>query len=107
MSEQNQQPNVQEQQNNGKKSPRGATFWVLFSILAVLILANLEAILMPIKALNAILTPIVIGLVLAYLCTPILRFFEIKVFYRLKRTANRAFSMLCTYIVVQIGRAHV
>ena len=107
MSELNQQQPKQEQQEKPVKSPRNGTFWVLFSILTVLILANLDAILQPIKALNAILTPIAIGLVLAYLCSPILRFFEIKVFYRLKRTANRAFSMLCTYVVVVLILAGV
>lgn len=82
------------------KPRRNWMLWVLVGILAVLILANLDAILKPIKALNDILTPIVIGLVIAYLCNPFLRFFEIKVFYKLKRTANRALSMLLTYVVV-------
>jgi len=107
MAELNQQIPNQEQAEQPKKSPRGGVFWVIFSMLIVLILANLDAILKPIKALNDILTPIVIGLVLAYLCSPILRFFEIKVFYRLKRTANRAFSMVCTYIVILLLLAGV
>lgn len=79
---------------------RNWTLWVLIGILAVLTLANLDAILKPINALNDILTPIVIGLVIAYLCNPFLRFFEIKVFYKLKRKANRALSMLLTYVAV-------
>lgn len=83
-----------------RRSPLGMLFWVLIGILTVLILANLEAILKPIKALNEILTPIAIGLVLAYLCSPILRFFELKAFYKLKRTVNRALSMLLTYVVL-------
>ncbi len=90
-----------------RRSPRNVLLWVLIGILVVLILANLDAILKPIKTLNTILTPIVIGLVLAYLCNPILRFFEIKVFYKLKRTANRAFSMFLTYIAVLLILAGV
>ena len=100
MVELNEQRNENPRPEKPRRSPLMLLLWVLVGILAVLILANLDAILKPIKTLNTILTPIVIGLVLAYLCNPILRFFEIKVFYKLKRTANRAFSMFLTYIVV-------
>lgn len=73
----------------------------LISLVIVLIMANFDALLKPIKTLNEILAPIFIGLVLAYVCNPILRFFEKKVFYRLKRhRTNRGFSMLLTYVVV-------
>ncbi len=99
MVELNQQQSENPRPEKPRRSPRNLILWVLIGILAVLILANLDAILKPIQTLNTILVPIVIGLVLAYLCNPILRFFEIKVFYRLKRTANRAFSMVLTYIV--------
>lgn len=81
-----------------RRSPRGTMILLLAGILIVLILANLDAILKPIQALGDILTPILIGLVIAYLCNPILRFCEIKIFYKLKRTVNRALSMLLTYI---------
>ena len=50
MAELNQQQINQEQAEQPKKSPRGGMFWVIFSMLIVLILANLEAILKPIKA---------------------------------------------------------
>ena len=81
-----------------KRSPRGIMILLLAGILVVLLLANLDAILKPIKVLGDILTPIMIGLVIAYLCNPILRFCEIKIFYKLKRTVNRALSMILTYI---------
>lgn len=78
--------------------------WLVISLIAlviVLIMANFDALLQPIKALNEILAPIFIGLVLAYICNPILRFFEKKVFFRLKnRRTNRGFSMLLTYMVL-------
>ncbi|MBP3395621.1 MAG: AI-2E family transporter [Clostridia bacterium] len=78
--------------------------WLVISLIAlviVLIMANFDALLQPIKALNKILAPIFIGLVLAYICNPILRFFEKKVFFRLKnRRTNRGFSMLLTYMVL-------
>ncbi|MBQ8338902.1 MAG: AI-2E family transporter [Clostridia bacterium] len=73
----------------------------LISLVIVLVMANFDALLQPIKALNEILAPIFIGLVLAYICNPILRFFEKKVFFRLKnRRTNRGFSMLLTYVVL-------
>ncbi|MBQ9802435.1 MAG: AI-2E family transporter, partial [Clostridia bacterium] len=106
MAELNQAPQT-EQRPEKPKRRRNALLWVLVGIFIVLILANLDAILKPIKTLNSILTPIAIGLVLAYLCSPILRFFEIKVYFRLKRTANRAFSMISTYLVVLLLLAGV
>ena len=85
-----------------KRNTTKTLFFVgLFGILVVLFFANLDAILKPVNALNAILTPIYIGLVIAYICNPILRFCEAKIFYKVKRrTANRALSMLLTYAVV-------
>ncbi|MBE6595403.1 MAG: AI-2E family transporter [Ruminococcaceae bacterium] len=78
--------------------------WLVISLIAlvvVLILANFDALLLPIKALSEILTPISIGLVLAYIANPFLRFFEKKVFFRLKsRRTNRGFSMLLTYLML-------
>ena len=71
----------------------------LIGIFVVLTLSNLNAILSPIKTLNSILAPITIGLVLAYIANFFLRFFEYKLFYRIKRrTLNRALSMLCSYV---------
>ena len=68
-------------------------------ILVVLTLANLDAILRPIKTLNSILAPITIGLVLAYIANFCLRFFEYKLFNKIKkRTVNRALSMLFSYL---------
>lgn len=70
-------------------------------ILIVLILANLQDLLAPFKALWSILAPITIGLVIAYLCNPFLRFYEYKVFAKIKRRrVNLAVSMLCTYATV-------
>ena len=93
--------------NNGSQAPQGPTrnyraliAWSLVALVVVLLLASFDKFLAPIRRFNAILAPVYIGLVIAYICNPILRFFERKVFYRLKRTVNRAFSMLLTYIFV-------
>lgn len=72
----------------------------LIAILVVLTIANLDALLRPIDTLNSILAPITIGLVLAYILNPFLRFFECKLFDKVKkRTVNRAISMLFTYLL--------
>lgn len=78
-----------------------ALIMVLSGILIVLIVANLSDLLRPIKTLISVLAPIIIGFAIAYIANPILRFFEVRVFYRLKRKlANRALSMLMTYLVL-------
>ena len=74
--------------------------WSLLALAVVLLLASFDRFLEPIRKFNTIMAPVYIGLVIAYICNPILRFFERKVFYRLKRTMNRAFSMILTYIFV-------
>ena len=73
----------------------------LIAVLFVLTMSNLNAITSPFKRLNSILAPITIGLIIAYLCNPLLRFFEYKLFDKVKRrTVNRAVSMLLTYLVM-------
>ncbi len=73
----------------------------LIGILIVLTLSNLDAILSPVRALNSILAPITIGLVLAYILNFFVRFFESKFRNKIKkRRVNRAVSMVCSYIVM-------
>ncbi len=94
-------------ENNGTPSPRKPSrnyhaliAWSLVALVVVLLLASFNKFLEPIRNFNAIMAPVYIGLVIAYICNPILRFFERKVFYKLKRTMNRAFSMILTYVFV-------
>ncbi|MBQ9097913.1 MAG: AI-2E family transporter [Clostridia bacterium] len=75
----------------------------LVGILIVLTLSNWDAVLRPFKTLSSILAPITIGLVLAYIANFILRFFEYKLFNKVKkRTVNRAISMLLTYLLLLV-----
>lgn len=88
-----------------EKKHRRAPLYILsvalICLLAVLVLANLPAILNPFQKLNSVFAPITIGLAIAYLANPLLRLFEFRVFYRLKkRRLNRAFSLICTYLVI-------
>lgn len=98
MVDMNEQANGTPRPEKPKHTPRSRLILLLAGILAVLVLANLDAILKPVKTLGTILTPIIIGLVIAYLCNPIMRFCEIKLFYKLKRRVSRALSMLFTYL---------
>ena len=93
------------EQKNVPKKPKWSVWHVialaLVGIFVVLTLSNLNAILSPFKTLLAILAPITVGLVMAYVLNFFLRFFEYKLFYKIKkRTANRALSMLCSYLLL-------
>lgn len=84
-----------------KLNTRHIIAFALIGILIVLTLSNLHAILSPIKALNSILAPITVGLVLAYILNFFMRFFEYKLFNKIKkRTVNRALSMLFSYLLL-------
>ncbi|MBQ8356381.1 MAG: AI-2E family transporter [Clostridia bacterium] len=91
-----------------KPTVKHITAFSVLGILIVLTLSNLDAILHPIKSLSSILAPITIGLVLAYIANFILRFFEYKLFNKIKkRTVNRALSMVLTYLVLLLILAGV
>ena len=96
-----------QQQNNAQTTQKPKwTVWhviavALVGIFLVLTLSNLNAILAPVGQLISILTPITIGLVLAYILNFFLRFFEYKVFRGLRRRRlNRALSMLSSYVLL-------
>ena len=73
----------------------------LIGIFIVLFLSNLNAVVSPFKTLNSILAPITIGLVLAYILNFFVRFFEYKLFNKIKkRTVNRALAMVFSYLLL-------
>lgn len=75
--------------------------FALVGILIVLTLSNLKSILSPIQTLNAILAPITVGLVIAYIVNFLMRFFECKLFKKVKkRTVTRGLSMLFAYLLL-------
>ena len=98
-----------ENNNQQQSSPSPKKFkWSVWHVIAialigiflVLTLSNMDAILSPIGKLASLLTPITIGLVLAYFLNFFVRFFEYKLFRGIKkRTLNRALSMLCSYLL--------
>ena len=62
----------------------GATALVL-----ILLISNLEEVKHWLDAINRVLAPVLIGLVLAYLANPFFRFFERKAFLALRPTGLR------------------
>ncbi len=92
--------------SNGSKH---SAFWISLPIFAITFLVlyfivNLTNFSTFIDKMNAILSPIFIGLVIAYLMNPIFKFFENKVFRwekdtSIKRRLCRLFSLICTLIV--------
>ena len=71
------------------------------AILFVLFIANLDAFNQWLGNLFTILRPVLIGLVLAYFCNPLFRFFERNVFYKVRPISlRRVLSLSFTYLVV-------
>ena len=74
---------------------------LLLSFMALFAILHLDAINSFLDYLMFVLRPLTIGLVLAYLCNPIFRLFENKLFYGMRlKGMRRALSLLLTYIVL-------
>ena len=68
-------------------------FVLLFSIL------NIEILGTAMSSILSVFTPVLIGFAIAYILNPMLRFYEFKVFKRIKKkNVIRGLSILCTYI---------
>ncbi len=73
------------------------------AIIALLLYAmiNGEKISKWFSELTDILMPVILGGVIAYLCNPILRVFERKLFFKIKKQGvKRALGLLCTFLFV-------
>lgn len=72
---------------------------VLF--LALLVISNLTQLIGWFYSLLRLFRPVLIGLVVAYLCNPFFRFFERKLFAKIKpMSLRRGISLVFTYLVV-------
>jgi predicted PurR-regulated permease PerM len=67
---------------NGKKHKKRTVFYIVATVIALLLFAMAvhEPMIAVFKYILSILSPLIIGLVIAYLCDPILEFFEYRVF---------------------------
>lgn len=76
---------------------------VIYALLFLLIVtaANIGVLNEWLGGVLLILRPLIIGLVIAYLCNPIFVFFERHAFRRIRRQGGRrGLSLLCTYLVL-------
>lgn len=68
---------------------------------AILLLSNVDAFSTWISGILLVFRPVLIGLVLAYLANPFFRFFEKKVFYKLRFMGlRRVLALSCTYLTL-------
>lgn len=78
-------------------------FFGICAVVAILIYAivNIDAFSRIYKIAESILAPITIGCIIAYLCNPIMRFYEYLVFGKMKKGAlHRILSLLLTVVTV-------
>ena len=68
--------------------------WIIFGIINGSIIAS-------IKEFFSIIAPIVIGFVIAYLCNPVVSFFENTIFKKIKKIGvKRVLSIILTFIII-------
>ena len=87
---------------NGKKHKKRTVFYICATIVGLLLFAAAvhESLIAVIKYILSILSPLIIGLVIAYLCDPIMEFFEYRIFRRLHNgSLKRGISLFLTIIV--------
>ena len=87
---------------------------LLASVIAIIaiscyIIVNVEKFTEFLAYVGEIISPIIIGVIIAYLCNPVLKFYEYRLFRKMKNTgARRGLSLLMTFltaiaVVVAIG----
>ena len=89
-------------QIGGKRLKKRTVFYISATILALLLFAVAvhEQLIAVLKYILSILSPLIIGLVIAYLCDPIMEFFEYRIFRRLRNgSLKRGISLFLTIIV--------
>ena len=78
--------------------------WIFFGTLAVIFvvaycIVNIDSFSSVFKRLGNILTPIIIGCFIAYMCNPILKFYEYLIFRKLgKGNLRLGLSLFCTFL---------
>ncbi len=87
--------------NSSKKCSKRQIFYIVAISVALLLFA--AAVMDPVVAflrnLLSILSPLIIGAVIAYLCDPILELYEYRLFKRIKKVGlRRGLSLFCTVI---------
>ncbi len=86
---------------NGKKHKKRTVFYISAVIIALCLLtaAVMDPLVSVLRYILSLLSPLIIGGVIAYLCDPILEFYEYRVFKRMRKgNLRRGLSLLFTVI---------
>lgn len=95
-------PEETPEKKSGSFLAKSIIFFIIYAIviLTVILLVNRDSLS---NTILMIMNPIIYGLIIAYLCNPILRFFFGKAFKKIKSVYLRKFlSMIVTYIIVLV-----
>ena len=85
-----------------KKKDKKTVFFITAAIIALILFAAavMDPLISVAKNILSLLSPLIIGGIIAYLCDPILELFEYRVFRRMKKgNLRRGLSLFCTVIV--------
>ena len=81
--------------------------WIFFGLLAAIFVVaycvvNVDSFSAVFKRIGSVISPVVIGCVIAYMCNPILKFYEYMVFRKLSKKSKLrlGLSLLCTFLSV-------
>lgn len=86
---------------NNRKKLVIATVSYLSLVFAIFLVAHLSEFNGWLRRVMDIFSPIIIGLVIAYLCLPIMRMFEGRLFVKIEQKRfRRVLALICTYIVL-------
>lgn len=83
------------------KSNKRSVFYIAATVIALALFAAsvMEPLIRVLRYILSVLSPLIIGGVIAYLCDPILEFFEYRAFKRMKKgNLRRGLALLCTVI---------
>ncbi len=94
-------PDAGQTPSSGKRHRKRTIFYIVAVVIALLLftIAVMDPIVSFLRSLIGILSPLIIGAVIAYLCDPILEFFEYRIFKRMRSGGlRRGLSLLCTVL---------
>jgi predicted PurR-regulated permease PerM len=94
------------EENTSRKLNKSQILTLLIAstgLFLILLIANLDEVKRWVDALNRVIAPVVIGLIIAYLANPFFRFFEKKAFWAVRPTGlRRVLSLLCAYLTLLV-----
>lgn len=95
-------PNSEHENKSHKVWLIAASIYAVIALVAYLIV-NSAAVSSWINNVVGVIFPVVLGLTIAYLCNPILRFFDRYLFKKIRsHKVRRACSITCTYMIVTV-----